>query len=161
MAEALSFCGFAHSEMPDKIGKLCDPENTRRTTLFKEADDRKGTNLKTYLLISVFLPAELSVSGYSEAREAYTVADIYPGAGSSGINYLANVNGALFLRADDHPNGSESWKSDGTSVGIVMVKQITCHRWHRLRTTGVANKPPTRRGHWRSFRQFIEIVAYF
>lgn len=79
----------------------------------------------------MFLLAELSVSGYSEAQEPYTVADIYPGAGSSDINYLANVNGTLLLRADDHPHGSESWKSDGTSVGIVMVKQITCHSWHR------------------------------
>jgi ELWxxDGT repeat protein len=53
--------------------------------------------------------------------------DINPGSNSS-INHFANysgyVNGTLFFTADDGTNGLELWKSDGTSEGTVMVKDI-------------------------------------
>src|SRR4029450_9400382 len=37
---------------------------------------------------------------------------------------LVNVNGTLFFTADDGVHGRELWKSDGTSAGTVMVKDI-------------------------------------
>src|SRR5205085_2313751 len=41
----------------------------------------------------------------------------YPG-------YLTAVGGTLFFVADDGLNGRELWKSDGTAVGTVLVKDI-------------------------------------
>jgi ELWxxDGT repeat protein len=52
------------------------------------------------------------------------VKDIYPGSGSSSLDYLTNVNGTLFFSAYDDTNGYELWKSNGTAAGTVMVKDI-------------------------------------
>ena len=38
--------------------------------------------------------------------------------------YFANVSGFLFFNASDGVNGRELWKSDGTDVGTVMVRDI-------------------------------------
>jgi ELWxxDGT repeat protein len=60
------------------------------------------------------------------------VKDITPGPGGSfhkthlihSAGDLTNVNGTLFFTASDGKSGSELWKSDGTSEGTVMVKDI-------------------------------------
>ena len=52
------------------------------------------------------------------------VKDIYPGSGSSGPTYFIDVNGTLFFRAQDNTNGTELWKSDGTTAGTSLVKDI-------------------------------------
>jgi ELWxxDGT repeat protein len=39
--------------------------------------------------------------------------------------FLTNVNGTLFFVAEDGINGWELWKSDGTTAGTYMVKDIT------------------------------------
>jgi ELWxxDGT repeat protein len=55
------------------------------------------------------------------------LADINPGAGSSLVNGLTNVNGTLYFTAWDgdgaHGYG-QLWKSDGTTAGTTMVKDI-------------------------------------
>ncbi len=55
------------------------------------------------------------------------VKDINPGsagsAQSSGAT-LIDLNGALLFTADDGTHGTELWRSDGTSNGTVMVKDI-------------------------------------
>ena len=38
--------------------------------------------------------------------------------------YLTDVNGTLFFNAGDGVHGRELWKSDGTELGTVMVKDI-------------------------------------
>lgn len=48
----------------------------------------------------------------------------HPGAAGSDIRNLTVSNGKLFFRANDGVNGDELWKSDGTAVGTVMVKDI-------------------------------------
>jgi ELWxxDGT repeat protein len=56
------------------------------------------------------------------------VRDIRPAA--FGFNFgcnprhLTNVNGTLFFVANDGTNGYELWKSDGTSSGTVLVRDI-------------------------------------
>jgi len=56
--------------------------------------------------------------------EPYLVKDIYPGIQGSDIDYLTNVNGTLYFRAQDGLYGVELWKSDGTFDGTIMVKDI-------------------------------------
>ena len=39
-------------------------------------------------------------------------------------HFVANVNGTLFFNANDGANGNELWRSDGTSAGTTLVKDI-------------------------------------
>ena len=61
------------------------------------------------------------------------VKDIYPGyqfanvPNNSEPRHLTNVNGLLYFTANDGINGTELWKSDGTEVGTVMVKNINIY----------------------------------
>ena len=65
----------------------------------------------------------------SDGTEAGTVlvADIYAGIGSSGPRNLTNVSGTLFFSAAggaESYSNKELWKSDGTSAGTILVKEI-------------------------------------
>src|SRR5262249_44039126 len=50
--------------------------------------------------------------------------DINPGLGSGSPSNLTNVNGTLYFSANDGVNGTELWKSDGTTAGTTMVKDL-------------------------------------
>ncbi len=56
------------------------------------------------------------------------VRDIQPGPGrglSTFVSaYLTNLGGVSFFRAEDGTNGGELWRSDGTSSGTVLVRDI-------------------------------------
>jgi ELWxxDGT repeat protein len=52
------------------------------------------------------------------------VKDIRPGSGGSVPEGLTSVNGLLFFSANNGTDGSELWKSNGTSDGTVMVGDI-------------------------------------
>ena len=41
-------------------------------------------------------------------------------------NALTDINGTLLFAAHTQPNSFGLWKSDGTSVGTVLIKEITC-----------------------------------
>jgi ELWxxDGT repeat protein len=66
---------------------------------------------------------ELWVSDGTQAGSSM-VADIWPGAGSSGPYYLTTGAGKLFFTAIDSLHGTELWVSDGTSAGTMMVSDI-------------------------------------
>src|SRR5262249_22594237 len=50
--------------------------------------------------------------------------DINIGSDGSNPTGLTDVNGVLYFTATDYFTGSELWKSDGTTAGTVMVKDI-------------------------------------
>ena len=56
--------------------------------------------------------------------EPYLVKDINPGSPGSGNTKITDVNGTLYFWADDGTYGYELWKSNGTEVGTVLVKDI-------------------------------------
>jgi ELWxxDGT repeat protein len=83
-------------------------------TLFFTADD--GTNGRE-LWKSDGTPA-----GTTLVEDSVPGGGISPGATSSLPDNLANVNGTLYLSADDGTNGQELWKSDGTPAGTTIVE---------------------------------------
>jgi ELWxxDGT repeat protein len=87
------------------------------------------------------------------------VKDIYPGERDSQTNFLTESNGVLFFTAWDGSNGTELWRSDGTSEGTVMVRDINTSFRHSTPTelTDVdgtlfftAHDPDHRRELWKS-----------
>ena len=63
-----------------------------------------------------------------EHRITYSVemvADIAPFSDSSSLDWLTDVDGNLFFSANDGMTGAELWKSDGTTAGTVLVKDIS------------------------------------
>jgi ELWxxDGT repeat protein len=52
------------------------------------------------------------------------IKDIRPGALSSNLRELTNVNGTLFFAADNGVSGRELWKSNGAAAGTVIIKDI-------------------------------------
>ena len=54
------------------------------------------------------------------------VKDIRPGSAGSlaGLVDYQLFNGEIYFRADDGTNGQEVWKSDGTSNGTVLVRNV-------------------------------------
>ena len=53
--------------------------------------------------------------------------DIYPGTDDgihSSVNHFTRMNGMLYFMADNGVTGMELWKSDGTTAGTVLVKDI-------------------------------------
>ena len=78
---------------------------------FSASDDETGTDIELW-----------KSDGTSDGTQI--VKDIRPGAESSGIGSLVNVEGVVFFRANDGQHGMELWKSDGTEAGTTLVKDI-------------------------------------
>jgi ELWxxDGT repeat protein len=65
-----------------------------------------------------------TAAGTVLVKDINTVPDTYVGDDSSYPSDLTNVNGTLYFRATDLTHGYELWKSDGTTAGTVMIKDI-------------------------------------
>src|SRR5205085_187558 len=63
----------------------------------------------------------------------------YPGYFGSNPSNLTNVNGTLYFTANDGPHGYELWKSDGTTAGTVLVKDIYLGLYYSSNPTNLAN----------------------
>jgi ELWxxDGT repeat protein/VCBS repeat-containing protein len=57
-------------------------------------------------------------------KDISSVSNPNTGFSDSYPSYFTNVNGTLFFVANDGIHGNELWKSDGTTVGTVPVKDI-------------------------------------
>jgi len=74
------------------------------------------------------------------------VRDVLPGSAPfnptsthpSNPKYLTKVNDTLFFRANDGSTGEELWKSDGTTAGTVLVKDMVAGPFSAY-PTGLAN----------------------
>lgn len=94
-----------------------------------------GSNPEEFVLLGSFLyfTAETALQGRELWRTNGTLAgttivkDIVPGAGSSNTEYNYNLfsNGSyLLFAANTTTAGNELWKSDGTSAGTILLKDI-------------------------------------
>jgi len=52
------------------------------------------------------------------------VKDIYPGYESSHPQHYKEINGTLYFTARNATSGRELWKTDGSTGGTVIVKEI-------------------------------------
>ena len=79
---------------------------------------------------TVYFAANDGIHGYelwaSDATVpgARLVADIWPGAGWSGLADFAAMGDTLFFAADDSVHGRELWRSDGSDAGSRLVKDV-------------------------------------
>jgi ELWxxDGT repeat protein len=76
--------------------------------------------MKTRTLL--FIVFYIIKTGYSQ--DVSLVKDVFERKMGSYPQNLTNVNGTLFFSANNGTNGRELWKSDGTDLGTVMVKDI-------------------------------------
>lgn len=73
---------------------------------------------KIYINAAVLILLNISVSAQ------LLVKDIKTGSLGSSITLVKNVNNLLYFAADDGINGNEVWRSDGTSSGTFLVKNV-------------------------------------
>jgi len=84
---------------------------------------RMKTRLELASIVALLAHAAVGWAGVT-SWDARLLKDIYPSSTGSSPGSLTNVNGTLFFSANDGTNGSELWKSDGTTSGTVIVKDI-------------------------------------
>ncbi len=115
--------------------ELWKSDGTVNGTVLVKLFSEKGvvrdlTNVNGVLLFSAFDDSSGAELWKSDGTTAGTVLvkDIWPGV-SSGLNtgvsnHFINVNGTLFFVAEDGTTGEELWKSDATTAGTALVKDI-------------------------------------
>jgi ELWxxDGT repeat protein len=72
----------------------------------------------------VFLSIALVISIIGNSQEFNLLKDFTPGPNTGGTIPITGLNGIGIFIADDHINGYEIWKSDGTPAGTILVKDI-------------------------------------
>ena len=78
-----------------------------------------------FFLISLpLITLNMTVVRAATTDSVSLVKDILPGKLSSASTDLVNINGILYFQANDGVHGQELWKSDGTTAGTMLVKDI-------------------------------------
>lgn len=115
---------------------------SNRAQLFRDLDTGRVGSDPQFLTVvgdTLFFAADNGSTGRELWKTDGTtdgtelVRDINPGRDgttprSSNPTDLVNVNGVLYFSADDGTNGRELWRSDGTSRGTVLVRDINTGR---------------------------------
>ena len=60
----------------------------------------------------------------TDGTNTVLIKDINPSVDGSNPENFCNANGLIYFSADDGINGTELWKTDGTTSGTVLVKDI-------------------------------------
>jgi ELWxxDGT repeat protein len=102
------------------------------TTLVKECDPGLGdgylselTNVNgTLFFVGAWDPTTRSFPLWKSDGSPSGTAPVRAFAGSYSPSHLTDVNGTLFLTADDGVHGNELWRSDGTPAGTTLVRDI-------------------------------------
>jgi ELWxxDGT repeat protein len=82
---------------------------------------KRSLTLALALLLVAAIPAR--AAGFP----TITVVDISTGANSSSSSDFTALGGYLYFRADNGTNGSELWRTDGTTLGTTLVKDINAN----------------------------------
>lgn len=77
--------------------------------------------MKKIIFISLF---SVFFGNFIFAQYAYLVKDVSQMTRSSDCGFFTKVGSTGFFVADDYYHGSELWKTDGTTEGTVLVKDI-------------------------------------
>ena len=110
---------------------------TAGTKLFKDINTGAASSFPTQFFVFndlLFFYAITKNNGYElwktdgTASGTVMVKDIYAGKGSSydstSSNFFYPVNGLLFFQANDSIHGNELWKTNGTTGGTTLVKDL-------------------------------------
>src|SRR5215468_6852760 len=79
---------------------------------------------RNHVLIALLVMGWASSSGAAAASLVKNLNASLPIQRDSNPGAFAQVGGTTFFRAQDEPHGQELWKSDSTSAGTVLVKDI-------------------------------------
>jgi ELWxxDGT repeat protein len=80
--------------------------------------------LVTLLIIAIYPQAVRGAPTAQASSLPFLVKDINPGIASSEPLYFTDINGTLFFVARDPEHPLALWKSDGTTEGTILVKDI-------------------------------------
>jgi ELWxxDGT repeat protein len=77
------------------------------------------------LIFSAYRPLDGEELWFVEpGQEPHLLSDINPGAASGSPQGFVAWNGHVYFRATDGLHGNEFWRSDGTTDGTIMVKDV-------------------------------------
>lgn len=65
-----------------------------------------------------------TASGTSLVKDIYPGSNAFGNPNSSNPYMISSINGMLYFSANDGTSGGELWKSDGTTAGTVLVKDL-------------------------------------
>lgn len=101
-----------------------DLQIEKQLTMFQDSDNRMLGNLGDKFLFAAKTENQ-GVELFSDDGETTSmIKDIYPGAASSSPHAFGVIGSTAIFLADDGVHGSEFWRTDGTTEGTSLLKDI-------------------------------------